>query len=92
MNAHTTVKGCRDSSILVDFYKSPSSFCSRWYFRQNTGSGYFTGENPEKDYFCDFKIKAQTLTLSLHVLMSTNSSNYSGYRISVLKKWPNIKD
>ncbi len=40
----------------------------------------------------DFKIKAQTLTLSLHVFMSTYSSNYSGYSISVLKKWPHIKD
>ncbi len=40
----------------------------------------------------DFKIKAQTLTLRLHVLMSTYLSDYSGYSISVLKKWPNIKD
>ncbi len=39
----------------------------------------------------DFKIKAQTLILSLHVLMSTYSFNYSDYSISVLKKWPNIK-
>ncbi len=40
----------------------------------------------------NFKIKAQILTLNLHALMSTYSSNYSGYNIYLLNKWPNIKD